>query len=74
MRARMIAGIVLILLAAVAFYYRGSPYTTKEEVLKIGTMKAEVETKKTYEISPWISGLMLGGGIGLLVSSLRKKS
>jgi hypothetical protein len=74
MKAKMIVGIVLILLGAVALFYHGIPYTKKENVLQIGTMKAQVETEKTYEISPWISGLMLGGGIVLLVTSLRKQS
>jgi len=74
MKAKMIAGILLILLGAVALYYRGIPYTKKEDVLKIGTVKAQVQTKETYEVHPAISGLVLVGGIVLLVASLRKPS
>jgi Na+/H+ antiporter NhaC len=73
-KLKMIAGIVLILLGAFALYNRGIPYSKKEEVLKIGTMKAQVETKETYEIHPAISGLVLAGGIVLLIYSVRKPS
>jgi hypothetical protein len=74
MKAKMIAGIVLILLGAMALFYHGIPYTKKEDVLKIGTMKAQVQTSETYEIHPAISGLVLAGGVVLVVLSLRKKS
>ena len=74
MKAKMIAGILLILMGAVALYYRGIPYTKKEDVLKIGTVKAQVQTKETYEVHPAISGLVLVGGIVLLITSLRKPS
>ncbi len=74
MKAKMIAGIVLILLGAVALFYHGIPYTKKENVLQIGTMKAQVETKETYEIHPAISGLVLAGGVVLVVFALCKKS
>jgi hypothetical protein len=74
MKAKMIAGIVLILLGAAALFYHGIPYTKKENVLQIGDLKAQVETKETYEIHPAISAMVLVGGIWLLVSSLRKQS
>lgn len=74
MKAKLIAGIVLVLLGAAALYYRGIPYTKKEDVLKIGTVKAQVQTRETYEIHPAISGLVLAGGIVLVVFALRKKS
>jgi uncharacterized membrane protein len=74
MKAKMIAGIMLILLGAVALFYHGIPYTKKENVLQIGAMKAQVQTSETYEIHPAISGLVLAGGIVLLVSALRKQS
>ena len=74
MKLKMIAGIVLILLGAVVLFYHGIPYTKKEDVLKIGDLKAQVETKETYEIHPAISGLVLVGGVVLLIASLRKPS
>ena len=73
MKLKMIAGIVLILLGAMALFYHGIPYTKKEDVLQIGTMKAQVQTKETYEVYPAISGLVLAGGIGLVILALRKK-
>ena len=74
MKAKMIAGILLILMGAVALYYRGIPYTKKEDVLKIGSVKAQVQTRETYEVHPAISGLVLVGGIVLLIASQRKPS
>ncbi len=74
MKLKMIIGIVLILLGAFALYNRGIPYSKKEDVLQIGTMKAQVQTKETYEIHPAISGLVLVGGIVLLVYSVKKQS
>jgi hypothetical protein len=74
MKLKMIAGIVLILLGAFALYHHGIPYTKKENVLQIGDLKAQVETKETYEIHPAISGLVLAGGVLLVVLGLRKKS
>ena len=74
MNVKMIAGILLILLGAFALYNHGIPYTKKEDVLKIGDLKAEVQTKETYEIHPAISGLVLAGGVALVVLGLRKKS
>jgi len=74
MKVKLIAGILFILLGAVALFYHGIPYTKKEDVLKIGTVKAQVQTKETYEVHPAISGLVLVGGIVLLVASLRKPS
>ena len=74
MNLKMIVGVLLIVLGAFALYNRGIPHTKKEEVLKIGDLKAQVETKETYEIHPAISGLVLAGGVVLVVMGLRKKS
>ena len=74
MKIKLIAGVVLILLGAFALYYRGIPYTKKENVMQIGTLKAEVQTKEVYEIHPAISGLVLAGGVVLVVLGVRKKS
>ena len=74
MKVKLIAGILFILLGAVALFYHGIPYTKKEDVLKIGSVKAQVQTRETYEVHPAISGLVLVGGIVLLVASLRKPS
>jgi hypothetical protein len=74
MNVKMIAGILLVLLGAFALYNHGIPYTKKENVMQIGTMKAEVQTKEVYEVHPAISGLVLAGGVALVVLGLRKKS
>jgi hypothetical protein len=74
MKPIMIVGIVLALLGALGLYYRGIPYTKKEEVLRVGSMKAQVESREVYEIHPAISGIVLAAGVGLIVLGARKKS
>ena len=74
MKLMTILGIILILLGAATLYYHGIPYTKKEEVLKMGSMRAQMETKETYSIPPVVSGLVVVGGIVLLVAGLRKKA
>ena len=74
MNVKMIAGVLLILLGAFVLYNHGIPYTKKENVMQIGTIKAEVQTKEVYEVHPAISGLVLVGGVALVVLGLRKKS
>jgi len=73
MKWRMIAGVILILAAAFTLYYRGVPYTEKNE-MKAGPFSAKVETKEVYEIHPAVSIVVLLGGIALLVISGKQKS
>ena len=74
MKLMTILGILLILLGAAALYYRGIPYTKKEEMLKVGSVRAQMETKETYPISPMVSGLVVVGGIALVIVGLRKRA
>ncbi len=74
MKPLTIAGIVLVILGAVGLYFRGVPYTKKEEVFRVGNMKAQVETRNTYEVHPAISGLVLAAGLGLVLYSARKRA
>ncbi len=46
MKPLTIVGIVLIALGVVALVYQGFTYTTKEKVLELGPLKAEVEREK----------------------------
>ena len=74
MKPLAILGIILILLGAAALYYRGIPYTKKEEVLKVGSVRAQMETKELYPVSPVVSGLVVVGGIALVIVGLRKRA
>jgi uncharacterized membrane protein HdeD (DUF308 family) len=64
-----ILGIALIILAVVAFAYQGITYTTQEEVLDVGPLKATVEKDKTIPLPPIVGAAALIGGIVLLLSA-----
>jgi uncharacterized membrane protein HdeD (DUF308 family) len=62
-------GIALIILAVVAFAYQGITYTTQEEVLDVGPLKATVEKDKTIPLPPIVGAAALIGGIVLLLAA-----
>jgi hypothetical protein len=62
-------GIALIILAMVAFAYQGITYTTQEEVLDVGPLKATVEKDKTIPLPPIVGAAALIGGIVLLLAA-----
>lgn len=73
MKPLMLIGIALIVLGAVALAYQGIPYTTREKIIDIGPIQASADTKKTFPLSPLLSGLAVTGGI-VLVLVARKKA
>jgi uncharacterized membrane protein len=72
MRTTTIAGIVLVLLGAVALMYQGITYTKTEKLLDIGPIHATTETQKTIPLPPVVGGLALVGGIVILVIGARR--
>ena len=68
-----IAGIVLIVLGALALAYGGISYTKREKVLDIGPIEATTETRETIPLPPLLGGLALAGGIVLLVVGSRRR-
>ena len=67
MKPATLVGIVLIVLAIVAFAYEGISYTKREKVLDIGPIHATAEKRETIPIPPIVAGAALIGGIALLV-------
>jgi len=72
MRTTTIAGIVLVLLGAVALMYQGITYTKTEKLLDIGPIHATTETQKTIPLPPVVGGLALVGGIVILGVGARR--
>jgi len=66
MKAPTIAGILLILLAVIAFSYQGITYTKREKVLDIGPIQATAEKKETIPLPPILGALALAGGVALV--------
>lgn len=65
-------GIVLIILGIVVFAYQGFTYTTRENVVNLGPIQANVETQKTIALPPILGACVLAGGIVLVVAGTKK--
>jgi len=66
MKAPTLAGIVLIVLAVIAFSYQGITYTKREKVLDIGPIEATAEKKETIPLPPILGAAALVGGVALV--------
>jgi hypothetical protein len=65
-------GIVLIALGVIALVYQGITYTTRETVIELGPLKAEVEKQKTLPLPPILGVLAVAGGVVLVVVGARR--
>jgi hypothetical protein len=72
-RMAVVSGTVLLLFGIVGLVHPRFSYREKEEVAKIGPIKATIDTDKVVEISPFISVPLLLAGIGLILASPRLK-
>jgi hypothetical protein len=72
-RIAAIIGVVLLVLGIAGLVHPTYSYREKEEVAKIGPIKATIDTDKVVEISPFISVPLLLAGIGLILVSSRSK-
>ena len=66
MKAPTLAGIVLIVLAVIAFSYQGITYTKREKVLDIGPIEATAEKTETIPLPPILGAAALLGGVALV--------
>lgn len=72
MKPMTIAGIVLLVLGALALAYQGINYNRQKTVLDVGPMKVSAETQERLPIPPIVGGLALVGGVVLLVVGAKK--
>ena len=66
MKSISIAGILLIVLGALALAYQGITYTRREKVLDLGPIHATADTQHTLPLPPILGALTLAGGVVLL--------
>ena len=71
MKRISIAGILLIVLGALALAYQGITYTHREKVIDIGPIHATADREKTIPLPPILGGIALLGGVGLLVAGAK---
>jgi len=71
MRPQALIGIVLIVLGAFVIF-RGMSYSSRDEVLKVGDVKASVESKKA--VPTWAGGVALVAGLALLATGMKRRA
>jgi hypothetical protein len=74
MKPMMWAGIVLVVLGALALAYQGINYTRQKDVVDLGSIHVTTQTQERIPVPPLLGGLAVAGGIALLVMGARKKS
>lgn len=72
MKPYTLLGIVLIVIAAIAFGYQGISYTSKEKVVDLGALQVSADRTRTLPLPPIVGGIALVGGIVLLVMGSKK--
>ncbi len=71
MRPLIVAGIVLLGLGAFLLV-RGGTFTSRKDVLKVGDVK--ITANERQSIPPWVGGVALLVGAGLLVAGARQRA
>jgi hypothetical protein len=71
MRPQALIGIVLIILGAFVVF-RGMSYSSKDEVLRVGDVKASVESKKA--VPTWAGGIAIVAGVVLLAAGMKRRA
>jgi len=74
MKPISLAGIVLIVLGALALAYQGINYTHRETVLDVGPIHATADEPKHIPLPPIVGGLAILGGVFLLFAGAKEKT
>ncbi len=70
MKTIFIVGIALVILGGAVLGYDHYTYTTTENVLQIGPLKANVEQTHTVQLPPILGWLLIAAGAGAIVFGL----
>ncbi|HEX6407717.1 MAG TPA: hypothetical protein VFZ90_11080 [Gemmatimonadales bacterium] len=71
MRPLSLIGIVLLALGAFIIF-RGASYKSRDEVLRVGDLKASVEEK--HAVPTWVGGAAIVAGVVLLAAGMRRRA
>jgi hypothetical protein len=71
MRPQALVGIVLLVLGAFILF-RGMTYKSKDQVLKVGDVKASVEQK--HAVPTWAGGVALVAGLVLVAGGMKRRA
>jgi hypothetical protein len=72
MKTYTLIGIILIVIAIVAFAYQGIDFTTREKVIDLGPVHMSADRTRTLPLPPIVGALALVGGVALLVMGSKK--
>lgn len=72
MKSQSVIGIILIVVAIVAFAYQGITYTTREKAVDLGPIQITAERTHIIPVPPIVGAVALVGGILLLVAAWKK--
>jgi len=71
MRPLSLIGIILLALGAFIIF-RGASYKSKDEVLRVGDLKASVEEE--HAVPTWVGGASIVAGVVLLAAGMRRRA
>jgi hypothetical protein len=71
MRPLTLVGILLLALGAFVLF-RGMSYKSKDEVLRVGDLKASVEEK--HAVPTWVGGAAIIAGVVLIGAGMKRRA
>ncbi len=71
MRPLSLVGILLLVVGAF-IVFRGMTYKSRDEVLRVGDLKASVEEKRA--VPTWVGGVAIVAGIALLAAGMKRRT
>jgi uncharacterized membrane protein len=71
MRPLTLVGILLLALGAFILF-RGMSYRSKDEVLRVGDLKASVEERRA--VPTWAGGLAVVAGVVLIAAGMKRRA
>jgi hypothetical protein len=71
MRPLSLVGILLLAVGAF-IVFRGASFTSRDEVLRVGDLKASVEEKQA--VPAWVGGAAMVAGVVLLVAGMKRRA
>lgn len=71
MRPLSIVGVLLLVVGAF-IVFRGATYKSRDEVLRVGDVKASVEEK--HPVPTWVGGVAIIAGVVMLAAGMRRRT
>jgi hypothetical protein len=72
MKGSILAGVLLVVLGALALAYQGITYTQQKKIIDLGPIQASTKTEKHIPLPPILGVVAITGGIVLLITGGRR--